>query len=53
MTFDTKTDLLTTVEGAEVPYFYWSDGSIRGEAETGSNLDAPYLFRDYNYENRC
>ncbi|HBH47323.1 MAG TPA: hypothetical protein DDX98_01705 [Bacteroidales bacterium] len=50
MTFDTKTDLLTTVEGAEVPYFYWSDGSIRGEAETGSNLDAPYLFRDYNYE---
>ena len=32
------------------PYYYWSDGTIRVEAETGSNLNAAETERDYVYE---
>ncbi len=48
ITFDTKTDLSTTIDGEEVYYNYWSDGSIRDDSE--DNSSANLLLRDYTYE---
>ncbi|MFH1321914.1 MAG: thrombospondin type 3 repeat-containing protein [Bacteroidota bacterium] len=31
-------------------YYYWDDSSIRNEEETGSNLHAGIITRDYDYE---
>jgi hypothetical protein len=49
MTFDSKTDLKTTVEGVDVPYYYWTDGSIRNGSQQ-TTPDASLLRRDYTYE---
>ena len=34
-----------------IPYNYWSDGTIRNIAESDTNAgNASFLYRDYNYE---
>lgn len=48
MTFSTKTDLSAEVEGVDIPYSYWPDGSIRDGYQ--SNTNANLLRRDYLYE---
>jgi len=45
--FSSKTD---SIDANGKPYYYWSDGTIRVEAETGSNLNAAETERDYVYE---
>lgn len=46
--FETKGDLLSADNN---PYHYWSDNSIRSEAETGLNAaTAPIIEQDYKYE---
>ncbi len=49
VTFDSKTDQLTLIEGVEVPYHYWTDGSIRDESQL-VNPNAELLRRDFIYE---
>jgi len=53
MTFNSKIDDSTTIEGASVKYNYWSDGTIRNLPETSENRNSPslrMLSRDYTYE---
>jgi hypothetical protein len=53
MTFNSKTDDSTTIEGVSVRYNYWSDGTIRNMPETAENKNNPSLRminRDYTYE---
>lgn len=46
--FETKGDLLSADNNR---YYYWSDNSIRSEAETGLNAaTAPLIEQDYKYE---
>ena len=46
--FNSYGDLL---DENNVPYNYWSDGTIRNIAESDTNAgNASFLFRDYNYE---
>ena len=49
LTFDSKTDISAEVEGVELPYYYWDDGSIR-DAPRYLNPNANLLKRDYYYE---
>jgi hypothetical protein len=60
LTFNSKTDSFTTIEGTQVRYHYWDDGTIRTEAWTPANnndlslitqLDGKYEtnLRDYNW----
>jgi hypothetical protein len=39
LTFNSKTDSFTTVEGIPVRYNYWDDGTIRTEARTPANAN--------------
>ena len=45
--FSSKTDSL---DANGRPYYYWADGTIRVEDETGSNPNAATTERDYVYE---
>jgi hypothetical protein len=49
ITFDTKTDLSANIEGVDIPYNYWNDGSIR-DASYSDNPNADLIRRDYIYE---
>jgi hypothetical protein len=53
MTFNSKADDSTNVEGVSTRYNYWSDGTIRNLPETPENMNNPSLqlmHRDYTYE---
>ena len=53
LTFSSKIDSFTNIEGARVRYNYWSDGTIRNLPETVASLEDPTLTlieRDYKYE---
>jgi hypothetical protein len=53
LTFNSKTDSFTMIEGAPVRYNYWPDGTIRNLPYTPLNLDNPSLRmieRDNTYE---
>jgi len=53
LTFNSKTDSTATIEGTEVNYHYWPDGTIRNLPLTPANLEDPTLRmmqRDYTYE---
>lgn len=50
LTFDSKIDSFTYVEGLPVQYNYWNDGTIRGVPQTSANAGASLLQRDYIYE---
>ena len=46
--FNSYGDLL---DENNIPYNYWSDGTIRNIAESDTNAgNASFLYRDYNYE---
>ncbi|MCD4711459.1 MAG: hypothetical protein K8R52_11490, partial [Bacteroidales bacterium] len=46
LNFSAKGDL---VDANGMTYYYWSDGSIR-DAQESLSVEAPYLYRDYDYE---
>lgn len=53
MTFNSKTDDSTMIEGVSTKYNYWSDGTIRNLPENAENISNPSLqmiSRDYTYE---
>ncbi len=53
ITFNSKTDSLTNIEGVDTKYHYWRDGTIRNMPMTPASIDDPNLRiiqRDYNYE---
>ncbi len=53
MTFNSKVDSFTTIEGVPVRYNYWSDGTIHSVPETAANLpnaSSTIIQRDYKYE---
>jgi hypothetical protein len=43
LTFNSKTDSITSIEGADVRYNYWPDGTIRNLPYTPSNINNPSL----------
>ena len=47
LTFNTKADLL---DASGKSYFYWTDGTVRNEAQTETNGSVLQTHRDYNYE---
>jgi hypothetical protein len=53
MTFNSKIDSFATIEGVNVKYNYWSDGTIHSVPETAANLanaSSTVMQRDYTYE---
>lgn len=52
ITFSSKTDLSANIAGEEIPYHYWSDGTIRNIAQTDfpNYPNARLMSRDYTYE---
>ncbi len=47
--FNPKTDLYYTENGQQLPYHYWSDGTIRNVSEN-ANQSSVVINRDYEYE---
>jgi hypothetical protein len=53
VTFNSKVDSFTTIEGVPVRYNYWNDGTIHSVPQTIENLpnaNSTIIRRDYKYE---
>ena len=53
VTFNSKVDSFTTIEGQRVKYNYWNDGTIHSVPQTANNMEnanATIIKRDYKYE---
>lgn len=52
LTFNSKIDSFTNIEGVDIRYNYWNDGSIRNLPQQGNegNPNVVTLQRDYKYE---
>ncbi len=49
--FDSKTDLVRNINGEDIYYQYWSDGTIRDIPEEEKNIrESKIISRDYEYE---
>lgn len=49
-TFESKTDLSATIGTEEIPYNYWTDGTIRTDPEAMATASTEIMSRDYTYE---
>ena len=47
--FETKADYFFG-DNQDLPYYYWTDGTIRGEKQANNNSNAKIITRDYVYE---